>query len=170
LSVLIELLQFRLYIQVGFLSSLPIYRKVKKSKGNTDMTYEDGGDASDNDDTPKAKQVNLNIIQDPLEQIAHPGKQLEPNEWEADIMARLLETFFEYMEKSVKVFMSSYMRDKGLIWQVGPLPYLLTCCLVFTGHAGRNATFSLHPQYSTFSFTSCSVIRFSPDLRLTLTT
>jgi len=65
------------------------------------MTYEDGGDASDNDDTPKAKQVNLNIIQDPLEQIAHPGKQLEPNEGEADIIARLLEIVLEDMEKSV---------------------------------------------------------------------
>jgi len=80
LSVLFECsdwcLQFRLYI--GLLSSLPIYRKVKKSKGNTDMTYEDGGDASDNDDTPKAKQVNLNIIQDPLEQIiSEPVKKLE---------------------------------------------------------------------------------------------
>ncbi|KAG1879720.1 hypothetical protein F4604DRAFT_1751201 [Suillus subluteus] len=101
---------FRLYI--GLLSSLPIYRKVKKSKGNTDMTCEGGGDASDNDDTPKA------------EQIPHPGKQLEPNEGEAVIMARLLETFLEDMEKSIKVFMSSYMRDKGLIWQICLLPCL----------------------------------------------
>ncbi|KAG1860755.1 hypothetical protein F4604DRAFT_2034969 [Suillus subluteus] len=81
---------------------LPIYRKVNKSKGNTDMTCEGGGDASDNDDTPKA------------EQIAHLGKQLEPNEGEAVIMACLLETFLEDMEKSIKVFMSSYMQDKVL--------------------------------------------------------
>jgi hypothetical protein len=33
--------------------------------------------------------------------IAHPGKQLEPNEGEADIMARLLEIVLEDMEKSV---------------------------------------------------------------------
>jgi hypothetical protein len=128
------------------------------------MTCEGGGDASDNDDTPKAKQINLNIIQDPLEQIAHPGKQLEPNDGEADIMARLLETFLEDMEKSIKVFMSSYMRDKGLIWQVF---YFLTCCLAFMGHAGRNATFSLHPQYFTFSFASCSGTGFSLVSRLT---
>jgi len=122
LNILIDwlTLQFRLYI--GLLSSLPIYRKVKKSKGATNMSYEGSGDASDDDDTPKAKQMNFNIIQDPLEQIAHPGKQLEPSEEEADVKTRLLETFLEDMEKSIKVFMSSYMRDKGLIWQVCLLP------------------------------------------------
>jgi hypothetical protein len=131
---------FRLYI--GLLSSLPIYRKVKKSKGNTDMTCEEGGDASDNDDTPKAKQVNPNIIQDPLEQIAHPGKQLEPNEGEADIMARLLETFLEDMEKSVKVFMSSYMRDKGLIWSERNLFIAPTVLHFFLRFMQRNQVFA----------------------------
>ncbi|KAG2099807.1 hypothetical protein BD769DRAFT_216888 [Suillus cothurnatus] len=131
---------FRLYI--GLLSSLPIYRKVKKSKGNTDMTCEEGGDASDNDDTPKAKQINPNIIQDPLEQIAHPGKQLEPNEGEADIMARLLETFLEDMEKSVKVFMSSYMRDKGLIWSERNLFIAPTVLHFFLRFMQRNQVFA----------------------------
>jgi hypothetical protein len=121
---------------------LPIYRKVKKSKGNTDMTCEEGGDASDNDDTPKAKQVNPNIIQDPLEQIAHPGKQLEPNEGEADIMARLLETFLEDMEKSVKVFMSSYMRDKGLIWSERNLFIAPTVLHFFLRFMQRNQVFA----------------------------
>jgi hypothetical protein len=131
---------FRLYI--GLLSSLPIYRKVKKSKGNTDMTCEEGGDASDNDDTPKAKQVNPNIIQDPLEQISHPGKQLDPNEGEADIMARLLETFLEDMEKSVKVFMSSYMRDKGLIWSERNLFIAPTVLHFFLRFMQRNQVFA----------------------------
>lgn len=138
---------FRLYI--GLLSSLPIYRKVKKSKGNTDMTCEGGGDASDNDDSPKAKQINLNIIQDPLEQIAHPGKQLEPNDGEADIMARLLETFLEDMEKSIKVFMSSYMRDKGLIWSERNLfiaPTVLHFFLRFMQRNGVFAGFETHTE------------------------
>lgn len=138
---------FRLYI--GLLSSLPIYRKVKKSKGNTDMTCEGGGDASDNDDSPQAKQVNVNIIQDPLEQIAHPGKQLEPNEGEVDIMARLLETFLEDMEKSIKVFMSSYMRDKGLIWSERNLfiaPTVLHFFLRFMQRNGVLAGFEIHSE------------------------
>lgn len=138
---------FRLYI--GLLSSLPIYRKVKKSKGNTDMTCEGGGDASDNDDTPKAKQVNANIVQDPLEQVAHPGKQLEPNEGESDVMARLLETFLEDMEKSIKVFMSSYMRDKGLIWSERNLfitPTVLHFFLRFMQRNGVFAGFETHTE------------------------
>lgn len=130
---------FRLYI--GLLSSLPIYRKVKRSKGNTDMTCEGDGDASDNDDAPKAKQINLNIVQDPLEQIAHPGKQLEPNEGQADIMARLLETFLEDMEKSIKVFMSSYMRDKGLIWSERNLFIAPTVLHFFLRFMQRNKVF-----------------------------
>ncbi|KAG2126825.1 hypothetical protein DEU56DRAFT_821869 [Suillus clintonianus] len=137
---------FRLYI--GLLSSLPIYRKVKKSKGATDMSYEGGG-ASDNDDAPKAKQINLNIIQDPLEQIAHPGKQLEPNEGEADIMACLLETFLEDMEKSIKVFMSSYMRDRGLIWSERNLftaPTVLHFFLRFMQRNGVFAGFETHTE------------------------
>ncbi|KAG1799335.1 uncharacterized protein HD556DRAFT_1347141 [Suillus plorans] len=131
---------FRLYI--GLLSSLPIYRKVKKSKGNTDMTCEVGGDASDNDDVPKAKQINLDIIQDPLEQVAHPGKQLEPKEGEGDIMARLLETFLEDMEKSIKVFMSSYMRDKGLIWSERNLFIAPTVLHFFLRFMQRNRVFA----------------------------
>lgn len=130
---------FRLYI--GLLSSLPIYRKVKRSKGNTDMTCDGDGDASDNDDTPKAKQINLNIVQDPLEQIPHPGKQLEPNEGEADIMACLLETFLEDMEKSIKVFMSSYMRDKGLIWSERNLFIAPTVLHFFFRFMQRNNVF-----------------------------
>ncbi|KAG2049478.1 hypothetical protein BDR06DRAFT_961439 [Suillus hirtellus] len=131
---------FRLYI--GLLSSLPIYRKVKKSKGNTDMTCEGDGDASDNDDVPKAKQINLDIIQDPLEQVAHPGKQLEPKEGEKDIMARLLETFLEDMEKSIKVFMSSYMRDKGLIWSERNLFIAPTVLHFFLRFMQRNRVFA----------------------------
>lgn len=131
---------FRLYI--GLLSSLPIYRKAKKSKGNTDMTCEGDGDASDNDDTPKAKQINLNIIQDPLEQIPHPGKQLEPKEGEADTMARLLDFFLEDMEKSVKVFMSSYMRDKGLIWSERNLFIAPTVLHFFLRFMQRNEIFA----------------------------
>lgn len=112
-------LQFRLYI--GLLSSLPFYRKVKKSKGGENMFHEGDSDASD-DNAPKAKQINSDIVQDPLEQIAHPGKQLVPSEEEVDLKSRLLESFIDDIEKSIKVFMSSYMRDKGLIWQVCLLP------------------------------------------------
>lgn len=131
---------FRLYI--GLLSSLPIYRKVKKSKGATNMSYEGGGDVSDDDDTPKAKQINLNIIQDPLEQIAHPGKQLEPSEGEADVKIRLLEAFLEDIEKSIKVFMSSYMRDKGLIWSDRNLFIAPTVLHFFLRFMRRNEVFA----------------------------
>jgi hypothetical protein len=107
---------------LGLLSSLPIYRKVKKSKGVESMFYEGDGDASDVGNSPKASQINFDIIQDPLEQIAHPGKQLVPSEEEADLKSRLLQNFVDDTEKSIKVFMSSYMRDKGLIWQVCLFP------------------------------------------------
>lgn len=123
------------------------------------MFHEGDGDASD-DNAPKAKQINSDIVQDPLEQIAHPGKQLVPSEEEADLKSRLLESFIDDIEKSIKVFMSSYMRDKGLIWQVCLLPY---SHLAFMSCTGLNATSSLHPQYFTFSFASCCGTEFSLD-------
>ncbi|KAG1731195.1 uncharacterized protein EDB91DRAFT_1154923 [Suillus paluster] len=137
---------FRLYI--GLLSSLPIYRKVRKSKGATNMSCEGGGDASDDDDTPKAKEINPNIIQDPLEQIAHPGKQLEPSEGETDVQIRLLETFLEDMEKSIKVFMSSYMRDKGLIWSERNLFIAPTVLHFFLRFMQRNGVFAGFEAYT----------------------
>lgn len=80
------------------------------------MFYEGDGNTSDDNNAPKAQQIDFDITQDPLEQIAHPGKQLVPSEEEVDLKSCLLESFINDTEKSVKVFMSSYMRDKGLIW------------------------------------------------------
>ncbi|OAX37506.1 hypothetical protein K503DRAFT_857327 [Rhizopogon vinicolor AM-OR11-026] len=136
---------FRLYI--GLLSSLPIYRKVKKSKGAENMFYEGDGDASDDNNAPKATQVNVDIIQDPLEQIAHPGKQLVPGEEEADIKNRLLESFIDDTEKSIKVFMSSYMRDKGLIWSERNLFTAPTVLHFFLRFMLRNGVFAGFEAY-----------------------
>jgi len=108
------ILQFRLYI--GLLSSLPIYRKVKKSKGAESIFYEADDNVSDDNNAPRAKQINIDITQDPLEQIAHPGKKLLPGGEEADLESRLLQSFIDDTENSIKTFLSSYMRDKGLIW------------------------------------------------------
>ena len=108
-------LQFRLYI--GLISSIPVYKKVKnKQKGQVDGPN-NGDEASDEeDDVPKAKEAKVVIVQDYLEQSALPGKQLEPSPDKSTVEAQRLCAFLDDMEKSVKVFLSSYMRDTGLIW------------------------------------------------------
>ncbi|KAG1722280.1 hypothetical protein EDD22DRAFT_935698, partial [Suillus occidentalis] len=47
------------------------------------------------------------------EQIAHPGKQLEPMRARQISWLVYLKLSWKIMEKSIKVFRSSYMRDKG---------------------------------------------------------
>ena len=107
-------LQFRLY--TGLISSIPIYKRVKNKKGQVDGPN-NGEEASDEEDeVPKAKETKVVIVQDYLEQSALPGKQLEPSPDKSTVEAQRLRTFLDDMEKSVKVFLSSHMRDTGLIW------------------------------------------------------
>lgn len=96
-----------------------MYKKVKnKPKGQVDAPH-NGEEASDEEeDVPKAKQTKVVIVQDYLEQSALPGKQLEPSPDKSTVEAQRLRVFVDDMEKSVKVFLSSYMRDTGLIWFV----------------------------------------------------
>jgi hypothetical protein len=99
------------------LSSIPIYKKTKGSqKGQVDGPN-NGDEASDEeDDGPRATQTNVAIVQDYLEQAAHPGKQLEPTTDDSTAEVQLLRAFIDDMEKTVKTFLSSHMRDSGLIW------------------------------------------------------
>lgn len=108
-------LQFRLYI--GLISSIPIYKRVKNSrKGQVDGPNNGDEASDDEDDMPRAKQTRLVVVQDCLEQSAIPGKQLQPSPDESTVEAHRLRAFLDDMEKTVKVFLSSYMRDTGLIW------------------------------------------------------
>lgn len=94
-----------------------MYKKVKNSrKGQVDGPN-NGDEASDEeDDVPKAKQAKVVIVQDCLEQSALPGKQVEPNPDKSTVESHRLRTFLDDMEKTVKLFLSSYMCDTGLIW------------------------------------------------------
>jgi hypothetical protein len=108
-------LQFRLY--TGLISSIPVYKRVKnKQKGQVDGPNNGDEASDDEDDAPKAKETKVVIVQDCLEQSALPGKQLEPSPDKSTVEAQRLRAFLEDMETSVKVFLSSYMRDTGLIW------------------------------------------------------
>lgn len=116
-SRLLTCLQFRLYI--GLVSSIPVYKKVKnKRKGQVDGPN-NGEEASEEEgDVPKAKQTKVVVVQDHLEPRALPGKQLEPGSDKSTVEAQRLRVFLDDMEKSVKVFLSSYLRDTGMIWLV----------------------------------------------------
>ncbi|KIK93572.1 hypothetical protein PAXRUDRAFT_33996 [Paxillus rubicundulus Ve08.2h10] len=133
--------QFRLY--VGMLSSIPIYKKTKSSqKGQVDGP-DNGDEASDDeDDAPKAKQTNAAIVQDYLEQTAHPGKQLEPTVDDSTAEANLLRAFIDDMEKTVKTFLSSHMRDSGLIWTERNLLIAPTVLHFFLRFMLRNGVFA----------------------------
>lgn len=141
--------QFRLY--VGLLASLPEYRRVKHGGGATDAPIQQ--ELSDDEELPKATQTRLSIVQDTLDQVPHPGKTLEPDV--SDPQHRLLDDFTSNMEKSVKIFLSSHMRDADLIWFAGP--HLLSERWPhFRAHTGRHPTYSSLPPFSTFSCVSCS--------------
>ncbi|KAH0830208.1 hypothetical protein J3R83DRAFT_1565 [Lanmaoa asiatica] len=107
--------QFRLYI--GLISSIPIYKRTKTNrKGQVDGPNNAGEASDEEDDVPRAKQIKVVIVQDCLEQNALPGKQLEPSPDETTVEAKRLRAFLDDMEKTVKVFLSSYMSETGLIW------------------------------------------------------
>lgn len=104
------------------MSSIPVYKKVKNKKGQVDGPA-NGEVASDEEgDAPKAKHTKVDIVQDYYEQTALPGKQLEPSPDESTAEAQRLRAFLGDMEKTAKVFLSSYLRDTGLIWSA---PFIL---------------------------------------------
>ncbi|KAH7924673.1 hypothetical protein BV22DRAFT_1120038 [Leucogyrophana mollusca] len=139
--------QFRIYI--GLLATLPIYRKAKSgSKRGVDISYDVTADASSDDDVaPKASLTTSNIVQDPLEQIAHPGKQLEPDDEKSDFRVSLLKAFIDDMEKSIQIFLSSYMRDKGLVWSERNLFIAPTVLHFFLRFMLRNDVFEGSPPH-----------------------
>ncbi|EGN96445.1 hypothetical protein SERLA73DRAFT_154758 [Serpula lacrymans var. lacrymans S7.3] len=128
---------FRLH--VGLLATLPIYRKPKSgSKGLG------GGELSDEEEEtgPQAKHLNPAIIQDILEEIPHPGKELEPQDETSDLRLGLLRQFIDDMETSTKIFLSFYLREKGLIWTDRNLSIAPTLLHFFLRFMLRNGTFS----------------------------
>ncbi|KAF8437515.1 hypothetical protein L210DRAFT_3545858 [Boletus edulis BED1] len=134
--------QFRLYI--GLISSIPVYKKVKnKPRGQVDGPNNAAEEASDEEeDVPKAKQTKVDIVQDFLEQSALPGKQLEPSLDNSTAEAQRLRAFLDDMEKSVKVFLSSYMRNTGLIWADKNLFIVPTVLHFFLRFMIRNRVFA----------------------------
>ncbi|KAF9239105.1 hypothetical protein BU15DRAFT_47034 [Melanogaster broomeanus] len=137
---------FRLYI--GLLSSPPVYRRVKKSrKGEVDGPNNGDEASDDEDDVPRAKQTNVAIVQDRLEQTALPGKRLEPSAADSTPEAQLLRAFIDDMEKSVKVFLSSHMRDTGLIWSEKNLFIAPTVLHFFLRFMLRNRVFVDSPEH-----------------------
>ncbi|KIJ63384.1 hypothetical protein HYDPIDRAFT_156232 [Hydnomerulius pinastri MD-312] len=137
---------FRVY--VGLLASMPIYRKPKgRSRGEVDGPNNGGEASDDEDDAPRARQTNVTIIQDHLEQIAHPNKVLEPNADDSSIEAHLLRAFIDDIEKTVKVFLSSHMRDTGLIWTERNLFIAPTVLHFFLRFMLRNGVFADSPKH-----------------------
>ncbi|KAG9318022.1 hypothetical protein JVU11DRAFT_85 [Chiua virens] len=132
--------QFRLYI--GLISSIPIYKKVKKQRGQVDGPNNGDNASEEEDDVPKATQTKIAIIQDYLEPSALPGKQLEPSPDGSMVEGQRLRAFVDDMENSVKVFLSSYMRDKGLIWTEKNLFIAPTFLHFFLRFMLRNNVFS----------------------------
>ncbi|KAF9228976.1 hypothetical protein BS17DRAFT_745166 [Gyrodon lividus] len=137
---------FRLY--VGMLSSIPIYKKTKGSrKGQVDGPNNCDEASDDEDDAPRAKQANVAIVQDYLEQTSHPGKQFEPNADGSTAEVQLLCAFIDDMEKTVKVFLSSHMRDSGLIWTERNLLIAPTVLHFFLRFMLRNGVFADSPEH-----------------------
>ncbi|KAH7911021.1 hypothetical protein BJ138DRAFT_37240 [Hygrophoropsis aurantiaca] len=137
---------FRIYI--GLITKLPIYRKPKGgNKGNVDIPYDVPGEGSSEENTnaPRANHTSAPmVIQDPLEQMAHPGQHLVHEGERID----LLESFVTDMEKSIRVFLSSYMRDKGLIWSQRNLFIAPTILHFFLHFMLRNNIFLDSPEHT----------------------
>ena len=111
--------QFRIY--TGLLSSMPVYRKPRaKERGldHPDIGYaNDGSDDEGDHDMPRARHTVT--VQDTLEQIAQPGKQLEPDHFdESSAHKQLLCAFTDDIENGTKIFLGAYMRHSDLIWWV----------------------------------------------------
>ncbi|KAF8548126.1 hypothetical protein OG21DRAFT_1489645 [Imleria badia] len=133
--------QFRLYI--GLISSIPVYKKLKnKPKGQVDGPNNGEEASGEEEDVPRADQTKVVIVQDYLEQSALPGKQLEPSPDKSTPEAQRLRAFLDDMEKSVKVFLSSYMRDTGLIWTDKNLFIAPTVLHFFLRFMLRNGVFA----------------------------
>ena len=96
---------------------MPVYKKIKnKQRGQVDGPNNGGEEGEEEGDVPKANHTKVDIVQDCLEQSALPGKQLEPSPEDSTVEAQRLRAFLGDMEKTVRVFLSSYMYDTGLIW------------------------------------------------------
>jgi hypothetical protein len=130
--------QYRLFI--GLLSNTPVWRKVEKSSHSPSPEDDDDDEVSDGlSDTEPAMdslvRSETNEPQQPRQAPLRPrprtpyanyGVELPKVENEEEIKALLedasyekeerMAVFLEDPEKSTKIFLSSYMKDQGLIW------------------------------------------------------
>ncbi|KAL4065065.1 hypothetical protein V8B97DRAFT_1945072 [Scleroderma yunnanense] len=141
---------FRLYI--GLLTTMPVYRKPKakeRKMDHPDIGHEASDDEGEDDmlDMPRARHTNVSIVQDTLEQIAHPGKQLEPDNMdESSIQRQLLCAFTDDIEKGIKIFLGTYMRESDLIWSEPNLFIAPTVLRFFLRFMLRNDLFYDSPS------------------------
>ena len=123
--------------------------------GNVDGPN-NGEEASDEEgDVPRTMHTKVDIVQDYLEQSALPGKQLEPRPVESTVEAQYLRAFLGDMEKTAKVFLSSYMRDTGLIWSA----CFVKTTILSDQSTGQRRTCLSHLLYCISSSASCFEIR-----------
>lgn len=140
--------RFRLYI--GLLSSMPVYSRIKAHGDNVTVPYEE----VDAEDTPRAHQTftcthvgasdALNTVtstvQDTLQQGSQPSKSTLPDFDDPTSPERIrLDAFLTAISKGTKIFLSSYLRETGLIWTESNLfvaPMLLKFFLKFLKRTG----------------------------------
>lgn len=144
--------RFRLYI--GLLSSMPVYCRAKAQKGNPTIPY-DRDDAEEVEgEIPKAHQTHTpsqvsmsdatyaltSTVQDTLEQGFQPGKSTLLNFDDPTSTERVrLDAFITSISKGTKIFLSSYLRETGLIWTESNLfvaPMLLRFFFKFLKRTG----------------------------------
>ena len=140
-----------------------IYRK--PAKGAQDVSSSDGGDDDGNDNSS-----NLQANTDPSEQVtsskdhARSAYSVELGDDDDDdedtFRAPKTDTeeqreekliiFLSDPEKSITIFLSSYMREQGLIWSVS---LSLTLCIYFSSEhlLGLRRTSSMHHTFSVSS-------------------
>lgn len=141
--------RFRLYI--GLLSSMPMYSRIKVHGDNVTVPYEE---VDPEEDTPRAHQTYTrthvsasdafnamtSTAQDTLEQGSQPSKTTLPDFDDPTGLERIrLDAFITAISKGTKIFLSSYLRETGLIWTEPNLfvaPMLLKFFLKFLKRTG----------------------------------
>ncbi|KAI6004603.1 hypothetical protein EDD15DRAFT_2216129 [Pisolithus albus] len=139
--------RFRLYI--GLLSSMPVYSRIKAHGDNVIVPYEE---ADAEEDVPRAHQtytcthvgasVNTmtSTVQDTLQQGSQPSKSTLPDFDDPTSPERIrLDAFLTAISKGTKIFLSSYLRETGLVWTESNLfvaPMLLKFFLKFLKRTG----------------------------------
>ncbi|KAI5982833.1 hypothetical protein EDD15DRAFT_2179898, partial [Pisolithus albus] len=141
--------RFRLYI--GLLSSMPVYSRIKAHGDNVIVPYEE---ADAEEDVPRAHQTYTcthvgasdalntmtSTVQDTLQQGSQPSKSTLPDFDDPTSPERIrLDAFLAAISKGTKIFLSSYLRETGLVWTESNLfvaPMLLKFFLKFLKRTG----------------------------------